>query len=60
MEAIENKIPPGIKNIEKFLRFRKFLETGNYSLLKPPTNVVGRNDFCPCGSGRKYKKCCGR
>ena len=20
---------------------------------------VGRNDPCPCGSGRKYKKCCG-
>lgn len=21
---------------------------------------VGRNDACPCGSGKKYKKCCGR
>ncbi|MDF2627201.1 MAG: motif [Symbiobacteriaceae bacterium] len=21
---------------------------------------VGRNDFCPCGSGKKYKKCCGK
>lgn len=20
---------------------------------------VGRNDDCPCGSGKKYKKCCG-
>ena len=20
---------------------------------------AGRNDLCPCGSGRKYKKCCG-
>ena len=20
---------------------------------------VGRNDACPCGSGKKYKKCCG-
>jgi uncharacterized protein len=30
---------------------------------KPPTRRVapapGRNDPCPCGSGRKYKKCCG-
>jgi len=27
----------------------------------PPkkTGQVGRNDPCPCGSGRKYKKCCG-
>jgi preprotein translocase subunit SecA len=21
-------------------------------------NQVGRNDPCPCGSGKKYKKCC--
>jgi SEC-C motif-containing protein len=21
---------------------------------------VGRNDPCPCGSGLKYKKCCGK
>jgi uncharacterized protein len=20
---------------------------------------VGRNDLCPCGSGKKFKKCCG-
>ncbi|HOG24499.1 MAG TPA: SEC-C metal-binding domain-containing protein [Candidatus Omnitrophota bacterium] len=20
---------------------------------------MGRNDPCPCGSGKKYKKCCG-
>ena len=23
------------------------------------TTKVGRNDLCPCGSGKKYKKCCG-
>ncbi len=22
--------------------------------------AVGRNDPCPCGSGKKYKKCCGK
>lgn len=21
---------------------------------------VGRNDVCPCGSGKKYKLCCGK
>jgi hypothetical protein len=29
----------------------------------PIVNVspkIGRNDPCPCGSGKKYKKCCGR
>ncbi len=24
------------------------------------TEKVGRNDPCPCGSGKKYKKCCGK
>ncbi|MFB3142119.1 MAG: SEC-C metal-binding domain-containing protein, partial [Acidobacteriota bacterium] len=24
------------------------------------TRKVGRNEPCPCGSGKKYKKCCGR
>jgi uncharacterized protein len=27
---------------------------------KAPVRAVGRNDPCPCGSGRKYKHCCGR
>ena len=26
----------------------------------PRHDMVGRNDPCPCGSGKKYKKCCGR
>jgi hypothetical protein len=25
----------------------------------PPAEKPGRNDPCPCGSGKKYKKCCG-
>ena len=28
------------------------------TIVKPPK--IGRNDPCPCGSGKKYKKCCGR
>ncbi len=27
---------------------------------KQKDKKVGRNDPCPCGSGKKYKKCCGR
>lgn len=21
---------------------------------------IGRNDLCPCGNGKKFKKCCGK
>ena len=24
------------------------------------TKKIGRNDPCPCGSGKKYKQCCGK
>ena len=29
------------------------------SIRKDPAQKVGRNDPCPCGSGKKYKNCCG-
>ncbi len=33
------------------------------SISKSPqakSNNIGRNDLCPCGSGKKYKNCCGK
>ena len=33
-------------------------DTANKTIRKG--KKVGRNDPCPCGSGKKYKKCCGR
>ncbi len=44
----ENIWSPSEKNI-----------SGQYATLKNTTPKVGRNDPCPCGSGKKYKKCCG-
>ena len=39
-------------------------KVGGEEQSKKPTvrdeDKVGRNDPCPCGSGKKYKKCCGR
>ena len=34
-----------------------WLKTGRDALSFPK---VGRNELCPCGSGKKHKKCCGR
>ncbi len=33
---------------------------GRKKPVKRTEEKVGRNDPCPCGSGKKYKKCCGR
>ena len=27
---------------------------------RPKKVKIGRNDPCPCGSGKKYKNCCGK
>lgn len=32
----------------------------NKTVRKTAKQKVGRNDPCPCGSGKKYKKCCGK
>jgi uncharacterized protein len=44
--------------------YRDFVEQRKVSLsstLKMPTfpPKTGRNEPCPCGSGKKFKKCCG-
>lgn len=41
--------------------FDEEAESGAFNPEAPyvnPFRRVGRNDLCPCGSGRKYKKCC--
>jgi preprotein translocase subunit SecA len=44
--------------------FSRPVSTAMPSSISPKTNQgknkVGRNDPCPCGSGKKYKKCCGK
>ena len=32
---------------------------GSVSAPAQKKKKIGRNDPCPCGSGKKYKKCCG-
>ncbi len=47
--GIEPDKPEDISDLEKLL-----------NPLKPVQSAkIGRNDPCPCGSGKKYKKCCG-
>jgi len=37
---------------------RELLQHADFSVYDKPR--VGRNDPCPCGSGKKFKKCCGK
>lgn len=40
-------------------RLRRILGETSEPYVNPYKNI-GRNDPCPCGSGKKYKKCCGK
>jgi hypothetical protein len=46
------------KELNKFIQFYNSLQAQDQ--LEVAGHKIGRNDPCPCGSGKKYKKCCGR
>lgn len=47
--GFETDKPEDISDLEKKLNPPQLIKSDN----------VGRNDPCPCGSRKKYKKCCG-
>lgn len=56
--AIESKTPEKSQNASIMRRESGSQAEKNQTVLKK--NKVGRNDPCTCGSGKKYKKCCGK
>ena len=41
------------------IRVEKKSENKEDNNIEPITKKIGRNDPCPCGSGKKYKQCHG-
>jgi hypothetical protein len=52
-DFLDELLPPDPK-------FIQFPGTKGVAWDEPPPSKIGRNDPCPCGSGKKYKKCCGK
>ncbi len=50
------------QNIERKQTLEGSANDGKEKVKKAPKRVskIGRNDPCPCGSGKKYKQCCGK
>jgi preprotein translocase subunit SecA len=66
-KAAQNSVLDFTRNIErkkeKELAAIQFIGGGASSAPKQPVlapKKVGPNDLCPCGSGKKYKKCCNK
>lgn len=47
-------------NLEQLETLKNEDEIKSIPDFTPKIGKIGRNDPCPCGSGKKYKKCCGR
>lgn len=47
-EVVSNQV-----DMNKYVRPRKIR-----TIIREYDKKVGRNDLCPCGSGKKYKNCC--
>jgi len=60
VENLQKAITPNVREIHAFWLARRENDIGSVLDLSVPraSPRVGRNDPCPCGSGRKYKKCC--
>ena len=52
-------IATSVDELEEAFQRRKRRELQEARMVVRGAAKVGRNDPCPCGSGKKYKKCCG-
>lgn len=55
-------VPEALEGIHAFWLGRRSNSNGNLTMGALPVaraSKVGRNEPCPCGSGKKFKKCCG-
>jgi uncharacterized protein len=48
-------LPSCVERIQRFWRQR----AGPSATTPASRRKIGRNELCPCGSGKKYKRCCG-
>jgi uncharacterized protein YecA (UPF0149 family) len=52
-------LPPNHPNLINAKKRLKRMEMARKTPIKV-SKAVGRNEPCPCNSGKKYKKCCGK
>ena len=59
-EELSKQIPASVGLIYKFWApQRRAADVANGKIFENETPKISRNAPCPCGSGRKFKKCCG-
>lgn len=59
-DRLHELVPESVFGIDAFWQKRRKATTRAATAPVRAAGKTGRNDPCPCGSGRKYKKCCGQ
>jgi len=59
IRALQEQIAPAVRAIHAYWLARRTPPDAAISTYVRAEPKVGRNDPCPCGSGRKHKRCCG-
>jgi uncharacterized protein len=59
-EALILGIACGVSLAYRYFSSNRRSMTEGETAYQPRRQKIGRNDFCPCGSGKKYKHCCGK
>jgi preprotein translocase subunit SecA len=63
-EDLKNKNIKTDENLDKLMKAKTSIDMvtnkTEKTQAKTQGKLVGRNDPCPCGSGKKYKQCCGK
>lgn len=58
--AIERKREQELKSLQLISNTEESDQNDSKAPIRRETERIGRNDDCSCGSGKKYKKCCGQ
>lgn len=58
IDTIRNAITPNVRQIHAYWLARRDAGTPAAAPVRRAAAHIGRNNPCPCGSGKKYKRCC--
>ncbi len=59
IELIDDRVkPPELVTVDQAIDITRHKRKGQYLPFVKSKASTGRNQPCPCGSGKKYKKCC--
>lgn len=58
-EELSRQIPECVAVLYRYWQPYRVIPAGPAGQFQRDHAKIGRNEKCPCGSGRKYKKCCG-